>query len=360
MNLEGGFYMPVKMDYQFVNEKNSYEDVMPKLLNEARNIQNKQIDFVANKVYQDGENLVFIANGEEKVMNVTEFAFAQYCTKIGMSVAFYNKLANAPIVELREMAVRNVNMLAKHYENDMLIRTNSDVIRGVLSPRYTPFDNYQILELLDDELRHNETMALKDLNVRGYVNNPDIFHMRITSARPMSMCGVESGIYPGLSIATSNIGTAKLSVNFLLYRQVCSNGMVVSCFNKSLISQVHVNISINELISRLRYSFMMYPSIALKAEHMVAKASNIKISNTLLEPGERGFRRETIKNKLNVSEKDMEEITKILRENYPATVWGYTNAITEFSKTKDFAKRIELERLAGDILLDPDLYALIV
>lgn len=56
----------------------------------------------------------------------------------------------------------------------------------------------------------------------------------------------------------------------------------------------------------------------------------------------------------------MEEITKILRENYPATVWGYTNAITEFSKTKDFAKRIELERLAGDILLDPDLYALIV
>jgi hypothetical protein len=105
---------------------------------------------------------------------------------------------------------------------------------------------------------------------------------------------------------------------------------------------------------------MMYPSIALKAEHMVAKASNIKISNTLLEPGERGFRRETIKNKLNVSEKDMEEITKILRENYPATVWGYTNAITEFSKTKDFAKRIELERLAGDILLDPDLYALIV
>ena len=67
-----------------------------------------------------------------------------------------------------------------------------------------------------------------------------------------------------------------------------------------------------------------------------------------------------LKNKLNISEQDMVAITNILREKYPTTVWGYTNAITEFSKTKGFERRFELERLAGDLLHDPELYALVV
>ncbi len=352
--------MPLKTEYLYINEENSYDNIMPKLLNEARVIQDKQVDFIAKDVRQVGEKLVFTADGDEKVMEVTDFAFTQYCTKIGMSVAFYNKLANAKSAELRDMAVQNVNLLAKHHEHDMLIRTNNDVIRSVLSTKYTPFDNYEILEVLDDEMRSNDDISLRDVAVRGYVNNPDIFHMRITSARAMSMGGVEKGIYPGLSISTSNVGTAKISVNFLLYRQVCSNGMVVSFFNKNLFSQTHVNISISEIVTRLRYAFMMYPSIALEAEHLVANASNTKISKSLVELEERGFRRETIKNKLNVSEQDMVEITNILREKYPATVWGYTNAITEFSKTKEFERRMELERMAGDILYNPELYALVV
>ena len=352
--------MPLKTEYLYVNEENSYDDIMPKLLNEARVIQDKQVDFIANDVRQSGENLVFTADGEEKVMKVTDFAFAQYCAKIGMSVAFYNKLYGATSAELRDMAVQNVNLLAKYHKHDMLIRTNNDVIRSVLSTKYTPFDNYEILEVLDDEMRSSNVISLHDIAVRGYVNNPDIFHMRITSARAMSMGGVEKGIYPGISISTSNVGTAKISVNFLLYRQVCSNGMVVSFFNKNLFSQTHVNISVSEIVARFRYALLSYPSIALEAEHMVAKASNTKISKALTELGDKSFRRETIKNKLNISEKDMVAITNILREKYPATVWGYTNAITEFSKTKEFERRFELERLAGDLLHDPELYALVV
>ena len=221
------------------------------------------------------------------------------------------------------------------------------------------FDTDKILEIFDDEMKNNGLMHLKDLVIRGYVNNPDMFHMRMTSAEPIQAAGVEKGIYTGLSIDTSNVGKAKIAVNFFLYRQVCSNGMVVSYFNKNLFSQKHMNVSSREIAEGLRYSFSIYPQLAKAAEEMIVKASSTNIAKELLEINNKDFRMETIKNKLNASDKDMEEITFILKDKYPATVWGYTNAITEFSKSKEFERRVELERFAGDILYNPNRYALV-
>ena len=181
----------------------------------------------------------------------------------------------------------------------------------------------------------------------------------MTSALPIQAAGVEKGIYTGLSIDTSNVGKAKIAVNFFLYRQVCSNGMVVSYFNKNLFSQKHMNVSSREIAEGLRYSFSIYPQLAKAAEEMIVKASSTNIAKELLELTNKDFRMETIKNKLNASDKDMEEITFILKDKYPATVWGYTNAITEFSKSKEFERRVELEKFAGDILYNPNRYALV-
>lgn len=352
--------MQVKFDHLFVKQEHPYEEVMAQLMDEAARIRDQQKDYVVQGVgYSDSNSLVFHHDGQQKVMDVTEFAFSQYCSKIGMPLSFYNRLNEAKSAELRDMALTNINMLAKHHGKKMLLRTNDDVVRGVLSNKYTAFDTHSILEILDDEMRGNGLINPKDLIIRGHVNNPDIFHMRMTSATPIKASGVEDGIYTGLSIDTSNVGKSKIAVNFLLYRKVCSNGMVVAYFNKNLFSQKHMNISAGEIAEGLRYSFMIYPQIAKKAEEMIVNASSKNIAKELLEYTSNDFRKETIKNKLNVSDQDMEVITTILRERYPATVWGYTNAITEFSKTKDFERRIELERLAGDILYNPDRYALV-
>ena len=120
-----------------------------------------------------------------------------------------------------------------------------------------------------------------------------------------------------------------------------------------------MNVSSREIAEGLRYSFSIYPQLAKAAEEMIVKASSTNIAKELLEITNKDFRMETIKNKLNASDKDMEEITFILKDKYPATVWGYTNAITEFSKTKEFERRVELERFAGDILYNPNRYALV-
>lgn len=352
--------MQIKYDHFFVKAEKPYEEVMQQLISEAAEIRSRQEDYVVQGVkYSDDNSIVFSADGIQKSMDVTEFAFGQYCSKIGMPIAFYNRLSREPSIELQNMALENINVLAKHHHKKMLLRTNQNVVRGVLSTKYTPFDTHRILEILDHEMRSNPLIRPEDLIIRGHVNNPDIFHMRVTSIEPIKAKGVENGIYTGLSIDTSNVGKSKIAVNFFLYRQVCSNGMVVAYFNKNLFSQKHMNISESEIAEGLQYSFSIYPQIARKAEEMVIQASSTNISKELLEYTNNDFRKETIKNKLNVSDQDMEIITNILRDKYPPTVWGYTNAITEFSKTKDFERRIELERLAGDLLHDPNRYALV-
>ena len=352
--------MQYKVDHLFVKEEQPYEVVMKQLIDEAAIIKSKQEDYLVKGVhYTDNDSLSFEVNGHNREMDVTEFAFSQYCSKIGMPINFYNRLIAAKPLELREMAMRNINKLAKYYDNKMFLRCNDNVVRGVLSNKYMAFDTDKILEIFDDEMKNNGIMHLKDLVIRGYVNNPDMFHMRMTSAEPIQAAGVEKGIYTGLSIDTSNVGKAKIAVNFFLYRQVCSNGMVVSYFNKNLFSQKHMNVSSREIAEGLRYSFSIYPQLAKAAEEMIVKASSTNIAKELLELTNKDFRMETIKNKLNASDKDMEEITFILKDKYPATVWGYTNAITEFSKSKEFERRVELEKFAGDILYNPNRYALV-
>ena len=352
--------MQIKFDHLFVKEEKSYADVMPLIMKEANIIRENQKDYVVKEVRYSEDNTIFFKNEDSNhELDVTEFAFGQFCSKIGMPISFYNKLRSSKSYDLQNMAVDNINKLARHYKNDMLLRCNDNVVRGVLSTRYTPFDTHRILDIFDSELQNNGKLQADDLMIRGYVNNPDIFHMRMTSANPIKAEGVEDGIFTGLSIDTSNVGQAKIGVNFFIYRQVCSNGMVVSYFNKNLFSQKHMNISVNEIEEGLRYSFQIFPQIAKKAEEMIIKASNTNISQELSDYAANNFRIEAIKNKLNVSDKDMQEITYILKESYPNTVWGYTNAITEFSKTKDFERRIELERLAGDILYNPNRYALV-
>ena len=352
--------MQIKFDHLFVKEEQPYEKVMPMLMDEADLIQNNQKDYKASNVRLSEDNMLIFKDGSTKCQkDITEFAFGQFCSKIGMPISFYGKLMNSEPAELQDMAIRNINTLARYHKNKLLLRCNEDVVRGVLSTKYMPFDTDKILNIFDDEMKNNGLLKPDDLMVRGFVNNPDIFHLRLTSATPIKAEGVEDGIYTGLSIDTSNVGKAKIAVNFFIYRKLCSNGMVVSYFNKNLFSQKHMNISESEISEGLQYSFKIFPQIALKAEEMIIKASNTNIAKELMEFSEKDFRKETIKNKLNASDKDMEEITHILRDNYPATVWGYTNAITEFSKTKEFERRIELERLAGDILYNPNRYALV-
>lgn len=352
--------MQIKFDHLFVKDEKPYNDVMPEVIAKANIIKDKQKDYVVKDVrYSDENTILFNGENGHTELDITEFAFGQFCSKIGMPISFYNKLMNSNSCELQNMAVDNINKLAYHYKNNMLLRCNDDVVRGVLSTRYTPFDTHRILDIFDYELKNNGQLKADDLMIRGYVNNPDIFHMRMTSANPIKAEGVEDGIFTGLSIDTSNVGQAKIGVNFFIYRQVCANGMVVSYFNRNLFSQKHMNVNVSEIEEGLRYSFQIFPQIAKKAEEMIVKASNTNISQELSDYAANNFRIETIKNKLNVSDKDMQEITCILKDSYPNTVWGYANAITEFSKTKDFERRIELERLAGDILYNPNRYALV-
>lgn len=352
--------MYINNSTSFIQNLKPYEEIIPALISEAEEVKLNQKDYKANGIiFTEDDSLSFRCGTENYKMDVTEFALSQYCNKIGMPNNFFKKLRTSKEPALIEMARKNINTLAGFGPDNIMFRCNKNIVRGVLTDKYTPFDTVEILKAFNNELNYSNEMTPADFKVAGYAHDPDMLHLRMIYGDPIKGEGIEHGIYAGMTINTSNIGVGKISVNFMLYRQVCSNGMIISHFNQNLFSQRHINISVPEIAAGLSYTFGIFPQIAAQIQDKLTKASTTKISNELLNLQEKGYRMETVKNKLGVSDKDMEEIIILLNEKYPKTVWGFTNAVTEFSKTKSLERRLELERLAGDLFYTPDKYALV-
>lgn len=83
--------------------------------------------------------------GKKKEADISEFAFSQLCSRMGVPANYIKKcFANGK----EDLAIQNFRAWANDTENNLLVRENDGVVRAVLSDSYTPFDSYQVLRAL--------------------------------------------------------------------------------------------------------------------------------------------------------------------------------------------------------------------
>ena len=150
----------------------------------------------------------------------------------------------------------------------------------------------------------------------------------------------------------SNVGV-KMGSWFMNYEKPTNEILDVKSFGENKTFKVSEKADVDFITNLLKHSKYIDEPCDGIVEYAITYDNdtyNILISCSEIRKGNK---------QAKISDKDMEEITFILKDKYPATVWGYTNAITEFSKSKEFERRVELERFAGDILYNPNRYALV-
>ena len=178
------------------------------------------------------------------------------------------------------------------------------------------------------------------MSLAGFFVNPSRFHARFVGDK-MKVVGED--LFAGIQIDSSDVGRSKLDIKFFVYKQVCTNGLILPEKAGNIFMQKHIGISSEKMAVSLRESFDDFGSQVRGASSLIDKAREIDLSDNV-----NLFNH--IKNGAKVGDDTVDRIFEVASLNYGMSVWGIVNAITEVSQSYTLEHRLLMERYAGVLL----------
>lgn len=291
--------------------------------------------------FNETAGITFIAeDGEIRDFPISRYALGQLGTKLGVPVKYLEKCIASGRIDL---AQDNVNDWLEDYNKDLFVREYNGKIRGVLSSRYSVCDSHEILKVVDD------AVDLSTYKVKGSYLNEERLHVRLVSKEMLPIDGED--LFAGLFIDSSDVGRSILTVKFGIYKQVCTNGLVIAKAGGTLFEQKHIGISAEEFHQGLVASLKNVDMLTEHAMEMIEYSRSIgydlksfsekEMENFILQ-----LRRTT-----NLSAESSAKVIDLMNTKYETSKWGLINSITEVAQDFTLERRLELERIAGNMLV---------
>lgn len=314
------------------------------LMSLAESIQDSCMDFNVsgdNPKFFDGDSgrLVFIPDGDKRAMKffMSRFALSQLCSKLGVPVRYMEKCIENGMSDL---AADNINAWFQDFNKNLFIRCHEGRIRGILSDRYMALDTPEILEVLSDVIDPSQ------YSTKGFFLSPERFHARIVQNNMMKVEGED--LFAGVQVDSSDVGRSTLSVRFFIFKQVCTNGLCISKGGGVLFEQRHVGISLDDFRKEFKESIHRIPDLVANAQEMIKVCQSDKIQ--LLSEKEMQDFTNHLKLTTKLSDDAVGKVINLMQERYSSTRWGLVNSITEVAQDYTLERRVELEKIAGDLL----------
>lgn len=327
----------------------SAKDVMKpwNLYSEACKLEALCEDYTIRNVTLD--NLMFKDNGKFDLkpesfdgyisnVSISDYALGQLCAKLGVPKKYIDRC----LKEYPTLATENINSWLEVYGKDLLIRCYDNKIRGVLSSKFSRFDIPEMLMTLFNAYDFSE------YNVKGYYLSPERFHARLALPRNLDI-PMEDDLLPGIQIDSSDVGRSVLTVQFLIFKQVCTNGLVLPRAQGVLFTQKHIGITVSEFSNELVQSVKKLPELIEHTSEIVTAAINkdvdISTCDKMLEYVE------MLKHN-SIPEDGAKRIinTVKMREYGRASQWSLINAITQEAQNYTLEKRLSMEKFASSLL----------
>ncbi len=149
---------------------------------------------------------------------MNEIAHRQMGQFLKIPAAYYERMRT----EYPELLVSNVNGWLDRIPDDYrMVRTLDGTVRAILSDRYRRIDNYEIASTVLPIIAGMEGASVESCELTDSRMYLKVVNPRITAEiKPGDV--VQSGII----ITNSEVGMGSVSVSPLIFRLVCSNGMV--------------------------------------------------------------------------------------------------------------------------------------
>ena len=178
--------------------------------------RNISMDFNGDKhqimLYNKAQNMTTI-------LGVNDVAHRQIGSTLGIPAKYYDKMrAEAP-----ELLSANVNGWFNVDPSTRMVRTLDGTARAFLSDRYRRIDNYEIAEAVLPIIAD-----IKDARIESCEVTDERMYIKVVNPRLETEVTPGDVVQSGILITNSEVGMGSMSVQPLVYRLVCTNGMVVN------------------------------------------------------------------------------------------------------------------------------------
>lgn len=296
------------------------------------------------RIKNQGETLEYV---------VGTTAQRQFADRLNMPMKYFNMLLskNLPLL------VHSINELLVEETDERLIRTMGMRVRAFLSDNFRRLDNYDLAVHLLPVLR--EVQGLKPISCSITED-----HLNLKYVTPRISDEIQKGdvVQYGLSIQNSEVGLGMLRVEPLVYRLVCTNGLIrsdeaIRQRHAGKVEHARIGVYSQETVSQDDKAFWM--KAVDQVRHMMRPETFHAITDRM---------RDTVGVRLPDPQKAVKDVTQRhdlsavehqrvfehLLSDGDLTEWGLVNAITRTAHDTEvvssYERATELERLGGKLL----------
>lgn len=294
-------------------------------------------------------------------LEIKQTAHRQMGDYLGIPRKYYDRMMDSDV----GLLAYNVNRWFRREPEQRMIRTMDGRVRAFLSNRYRRIDNLDIARVTLPIIAE-----MPDARYESCQITDDFLYIKVVNPRLTAEVIPGDVVQAGVIISNSETGQGSVCVQPLIYRLVCSNGMVV---NDAKTRRTHLGRA-----NSTDEDFSIFSQETLAADD---KAFILKLQDTVRAAvDEARFARvadkmrETKQTKLNtasipsvvkmtsasfgITEAESEGVFRHLIEDADYTLFGLANAVTRYSQdVESYDRATKLEEIGYSVMtMSPELF----
>lgn len=319
--------------------------------------------------------LRFKVGASEHVVEPTRHCLQQIGNHTGIPSRYLDRM----VPEDRDLLAHNINHWFKKEPTPRMLRTlmnGTNSARAFLSNRYRPLDNAQLAEVVLPKLLASgcEVLSSEITEKRLYIQAAtpkleiDIAKLMkergivgLPSARPLESDIVRAG----LVISNSEVGCGAISIEHMVYRLACYNGMIMP----SAVRRNHVGRR-NDVFAELDSAAEFFSdktrelddkAFFAKVSDVVDAVFNLEGFTSIVDKFARAKAQvlpedvteviEIVTDRFRLNETEGKSVLKHLAAGGDLSLFGLVNAVTRTAEdVESYDRAIEFERMGGEVL----------
>jgi hypothetical protein len=293
-------------------------------------------------------------NEAPRQYGITALASRQLAEKLDMPYDYFERMRD----KQPELLDNNVNTWLQSEDAHRMIRTLDGNVRAVLSNRYRRLDNFDLAESVLPLLQQIEGCQIESSEITET-------RMYLKWLLPRLEFEMRPGdvVQAGVVVSNSEVGQGKLSVQPLIYRLVCKNGLIVA---DQALHKTHIGRAIGDSEDNV-HTFQDDTLLAddkaffLKVRDVVQSAISMttfrlfaeKMQRTLGIPltGNPVKTVEVLSQRYSLNKDERSGVLRHLISGGELSAYGLVNAVTGYSQeVEDYDRATDFEELGGKLI----------
>lgn len=310
------------------------------------------------------ENPVMVMQnrGATEVFGINENTHQQIASRLGIPYKYYQRMRS----DYPELLANNVNGWFEKEPEQRMLRTMGGTARAFLSNKYRRIDNMELMQAVYPVLQEMEGVQVMSCEVTD-----NHLYLQVVSDKVKTEVAKGDIVQAGFIISNSEIGRGAVAVQPLVYRLVCTNGMIAKenahrryhtgknidmddnyelfSDNTKILDDIAYFAKVQEIV-RMAVDETKFNQQVIAMQKAIGVAVNpMAIAPVVEELGKTHM--------LSKGEQEMVVQNFLLGDNYDGghiahfNQFGLANAITKTAnQVESYERAVDLERIGGQVL----------